>query len=127
MQLDIFQSEKELEKELEVLENALSKYRQHNDKHGEASQLEKMGIILIKLFRYDEAIENLKAALEFFEGINDKTEVSRIIATIGLALFELRKFDEAIENYKEAIRIIEDDANRKMQAIEYINYYGQIG
>ena len=126
MQDKIFKSVKDLEDELETLNNSLNKYRETEDRIGEADTLNKIGDILIKLNRFDDALKNLRESKKVHKKLEDNSARSRDIALIGKALFRLKRYDEAIENYKKAIEIIENN-DLQVQNIEYVNYYGEIG
>ncbi|MHA1311002.1 MAG: tetratricopeptide repeat protein [Candidatus Helarchaeota archaeon] len=126
MQDNIFKNEKDLEDELETLTNYLSKYKASQDIAGIASELYKIGDILIKLNRFDEALNNLRESLRIHRELKDIVEESYVLAMIGKCLKLQKRYNEALESYKNAIKVIENNELEE-QVLVYINYYGEIG
>ena len=86
-----------------LFEEAIAEYLQALETERTSTRVNNnMGLCLVRLGRYAEAVEYYHAALELFP--NDPRSVT-IYGNLGFALAAQRKYDEAIEQYSRALEL----------------------
>ena len=69
---------------LDCLQQALTIYRDGNDRIGEGKTLSGIGVVYWALGRYDQALQNYQQALEIRREIGDRTGEGTTLSNIGV-------------------------------------------
>ena len=69
---------------------------------GEATALMSLGLALVEMRRFDEAISAHRDAAVIYREVGNRNHEGKALTNLGLALVEVRRFDEAISAHKDA-------------------------
>lgn len=92
----------------ELLQQALTLYRETGDRTGEAESLSNLGWAYYYLGQYQKGIEFHNSALTVEREIGDRNREAYSIYARGWAYFSLGQYPEAIEVYQKALAIFQD-------------------
>lgn len=94
------------------LNEALDLYRQVGDRRGEAITLQMLGAIKGDRGQLRDAIEDLEEALRVFNDIKDPYEAGVVRSSIGSIYLLEGKLEKAGEVYQEALNALDEDVRR---------------
>jgi len=96
---------------------ALSIYREINDKQGEASALDNMGIIYRKRNEQSKALQHFKQALKIHNDIYNKKGEAHVLGNMGNVYWTQNKLTEALKFFKQALGIYREINDKQGEAI----------
>lgn len=102
---------------LEICQEALSLYRQLNDRRGEARTLTTLGLIYYVLADYEQALDHCQQALPIFQEIEDQEWEARALNYTGLLFhYGLADYEQALVYYEQALSIARKTGDQKREA-----------
>jgi tetratricopeptide (TPR) repeat protein len=121
---------------LDSLNQALKIHEELGDRVGMAACYSRIGALLGKLSKYQEAanslvlvnrgkpqeaLDSLNKALKFHEELNDRVGMARDYMNIGNVLGHLYNYQEALDSHDKALKIREELNDRVGMAACYLN------
>ncbi|HEY9613273.1 tetratricopeptide repeat protein, partial [Allocoleopsis sp.] len=106
---------------LQSLQQALTIYKELQDRSGEGQVLKNLGNLYYAQKDYKKAIEFQQQALVVAREIRDRELEGRALNNLGLAYKELGDSAKAIESYQQALAIAQEIHNRKLEQIALNN------
>ncbi len=98
----------EYEEALEAFEQARDLFAMAGDPQGESEALGDMGVVCIKLERWDDARRFLTAALDICDETGDQLYKGKALCNLGMMYARQGDGDRAAEAYEESIAIFQD-------------------
>jgi tetratricopeptide (TPR) repeat protein len=87
--------------------------RDPDDWHREGTALDNLGLTLVDLRRFEEAISAHREAAEIQREAGDRRGEGMALNNLGIALREMRRFEEAIAAHEEAAEIYRGAGDRR--------------
>ncbi|ULR51883.1 ATP-binding protein [Streptomyces deccanensis] len=78
------------------------------NRHGLATALNNLGLVLRHMRRFDEAIDAHRQAVAIFQELGERQREGGVLHNLGLDLQDARRFDEATETYQQAVQIFRE-------------------
>ena len=91
------------------------------DRHGEGIALGDLGVALVAVRRFDEAITAHQDAIAIYRETGDRHREGRALNDLGLALEQVGKLDEAIYAHQDAASIYRQTKDEHSEKIA-LNY-----
>jgi CHAT domain-containing protein/uncharacterized protein HemY len=100
---------------LPVYEEALSLFRQEQDRLGEAITLGLIGNCYKRLGNYDRSGELLEQALAMKRELGNRLEEGKTLSHLGLLSWEKAEYDEAVRHFNQAVAIGKEVGDAKLE------------
>ena len=94
--------------------------RQLNDKGGEAAALTNLGVALVEVRRFEEAVSAHRDAAAIFRETGDRHREGTALTNLGLALRYVRRFEEAISAHQDAAAIFREAGDRHSEGLALV-------
>ena len=101
---------------LESWEQALTIYREIEDRQWEAGSLCNLGLVCNSLGQYDKAIEFLQQSLEIQREIGNREGEAASLCNLGCTYRSLQQYHRAIEFYEQSLVISPEIGHRQWEA-----------
>jgi tetratricopeptide (TPR) repeat protein len=92
---------------------SLKAARDLGDRHGEGTALNNLGLALVKVRRFEEAITACQDAAAIYRETGDRHGEGTALNNLGLALAGVRRFEEAITAHQEDLAICRETGDRQ--------------
>jgi tetratricopeptide (TPR) repeat protein len=110
-------------KALDSFKEALTIYRELNNRLGEANQLANIGIVEMRLLRNDEALSSFNEALAIHRDLKDQHDEANDLDYIGNIERNLRRYDDALISFQRMLGLSRELKDRLGEG----NALGNIG
>ncbi len=100
---------------------ALHSVRRENERRGEGTVLNHLGVALRQVRRLNESIEAHTQAQTIFQELGDRDGEAQSVDNLGTALQDARRFDEAIEAHTQARTIFQEIGDRHGEGMALTN------
>lgn len=97
---------------LEIAQVAVRATGATGNRHGQATALNNLGLVLRQVRRFDEAIEAHRESVSIFQSVGDRQREGGVLHSLGLDLQEARRFEEAAEAYQQSVEILRETGDR---------------
>ena len=81
-----------------------------------------IGMALLHLYRFEEAISEHQAALKLFQRVGTERDQAACYGNIAVALDESSRHEEAIGNYRRALNLLKGIADTERRQAEFYMY-----
>ncbi|MFB2877788.1 CHAT domain-containing protein [Floridanema aerugineum] len=115
----------QLQKKLQIYQEALATYREKGDRTGEANTLNQIGTVYTNLKEHSKALEFHQQALAIYKEIGDRTGEANTLNQIGTVYTNLKEYSKALEFHQQALTIYRQIGDRKGEA-ETFGYTGNV-
>jgi tetratricopeptide (TPR) repeat protein len=92
-----------------------------DDKIDEATALTVLGLALVEVRRFEEAIAAYQNAVAIFREAGDRHSEGSALSNLGRALAEMRRLDEAIAALQDAAAIFREAGDRHSEGMALVN------
>lgn len=101
---------------LRKFQDALTCYREADDRSGEATSLNNLGILYFSLGKHPDAFDHAQQALTIRREIGDRAAEGAVLGNIAVFHYDLGENAEALECYKQALTIWREIGDRPKEA-----------
>ncbi|WP_431683783.1 tetratricopeptide repeat protein [Kitasatospora sp. KL5] len=91
------------------------------DRYSEGSALTNLGVALMEVGRFDDAIDAHNRALAIYRDLGDRHGEGSALTNLGVALMEVGRFDDAIDAHNRALAIYRDLGDRHSEGSALTN------
>jgi CHAT domain-containing protein/Tfp pilus assembly protein PilF len=110
---------------LEVYGAALTLRKNLNDRYGEASVLNDLGVLSLLMGQYADADKYFQQSLTVFRNLNDRAGTARVLTNAGASALVQNRTADARKSFESALEISRALGNGKIEALS-LQYLGSL-
>jgi tetratricopeptide (TPR) repeat protein len=96
-------------------------YRETGDRHREGGALGNLGLALVEVRRFEEAVTAHQDAAAIFRETGDRHREGMALNNLGLALRGVRRFEEAVTAHQDAAAIFRETGDEYREGMALNN------